>query len=241
MVRTCANPACNEPFVYFRSGKIYLVDRRTSPVPPQAREQLSANEYFWLCGRCAATMKVVLCANGAVTVAEIAAAKRDGAQEQPSPLPQRRVVPFSIGQRLHKDTLMDHHSRTKVLETRILVLDAESETLAFLDQMLQDAALDVMTTASVGEAILLLPTGFFNTFIAIEHPLHSHADGTAKALAAARAHCKECFCWSARNFRQRCREFLEKIQQKPFSESAPASSPPDTAFRQRPAVGGTTA
>ncbi len=65
MTAKCANPSCNEPFHYFRTGKIYLIDA------PTAKSSLSERrppEYFWLCGECCRSMKVVLDQTGAVIV-----------------------------------------------------------------------------------------------------------------------------------------------------------------------------
>src|ERR1051326_2121704 len=92
MVRTCANPACSEPFTYFRSGKIYLVDRRTPAGPEPAREHLLADEYFWLCGKCAGKMTITLSTDGSVTVAKILEPK---IYEHPSPLPPHKLNPFT--------------------------------------------------------------------------------------------------------------------------------------------------
>jgi hypothetical protein len=50
MVSQCANPGCHEPFVYFRSGKLFAVPRRVGRV---ARATI---ECFWLCQRCAESM-----------------------------------------------------------------------------------------------------------------------------------------------------------------------------------------
>ena len=50
MVSQCANPGCHEPFIYFRSGKLFAVPRGDNG---------GANatvECFWLCQRCAESM-----------------------------------------------------------------------------------------------------------------------------------------------------------------------------------------
>jgi len=46
MVSQCANPECHEPFVYFRSGKLFAVPRR------EGRAAHATIECFWLCQRC---------------------------------------------------------------------------------------------------------------------------------------------------------------------------------------------
>ncbi len=60
MTTKCANPSCARPFLYFRSGKIYLIDSLSSNdggSPESARKTV---EYFWLCGSCAQEMQVTL-------------------------------------------------------------------------------------------------------------------------------------------------------------------------------------
>ena len=49
MTAKCANPSCNEPFHYFRTGKIYLID---APTAKSALHERRPPEYFWLCGEC---------------------------------------------------------------------------------------------------------------------------------------------------------------------------------------------
>jgi hypothetical protein len=82
MVRTCANPACSEPFVYFRSGKIYLIDRRKPNSLQESQAQAASDEYFWLCGKCAGTMRVVLCADGSVGIVKAPSAVEEWQEDQ---------------------------------------------------------------------------------------------------------------------------------------------------------------
>ena len=70
MIATCANPACNVPFFYFRSGKIFVleandVDPRSKTDPPKRRI-----EHFWLCGKCAPAMHLIGTTDGAVTICQ---------------------------------------------------------------------------------------------------------------------------------------------------------------------------
>ena len=46
MVSHCANPGCREPFVYFRSGKLFAMPRRCGGA------KHATVECFWLCERC---------------------------------------------------------------------------------------------------------------------------------------------------------------------------------------------
>jgi hypothetical protein len=50
MIATCANPACNVPFFYFRIGKIFVLE--ANGVDPRSRIDSPKRgiEYFWLCG-----------------------------------------------------------------------------------------------------------------------------------------------------------------------------------------------
>jgi hypothetical protein len=67
MTAKCANPCCREPFLYFRSGKIFLIE---APGSHHSRQDgvRKAPEYFWLCGECSRTMRVVLDRMGVATV-----------------------------------------------------------------------------------------------------------------------------------------------------------------------------
>jgi hypothetical protein len=63
MVKTCANPACAAPFRYFRGGKPFRFDVKSSfelclRVPGQIRhlKPAGSSEVFWLCESCCSTM-----------------------------------------------------------------------------------------------------------------------------------------------------------------------------------------
>jgi hypothetical protein len=63
MLSTCANPACQASFQYFREGRLYRFE-----LSPTANGTSMAGdnkpprkvEHFWLCGRCAAIMTLAL-------------------------------------------------------------------------------------------------------------------------------------------------------------------------------------
>jgi hypothetical protein len=65
MTAKCANPSCSEPFHYFRTGKIYLIDLAGAKPSVSGRR---SPEYFWLCGECCRSMRVVLDRSGSVVV-----------------------------------------------------------------------------------------------------------------------------------------------------------------------------
>lgn len=74
MTTKCANPACNHPFRYFRSGKIYLIDVANSAGTVRPSTGAREMEYFWLCGDCSQNMRVTLDSAGAVKVEALTAA-----------------------------------------------------------------------------------------------------------------------------------------------------------------------
>lgn len=67
MTAKCANPSCSQPFHYFRTGKIFLID-----IPGASNSENAPTkkppEYFWLCGECCRSMRVVLGHTGLATV-----------------------------------------------------------------------------------------------------------------------------------------------------------------------------
>jgi hypothetical protein len=86
MIATCANPACNVPLRYFRSGKIFMLE--TNEVGPRSRTDAPKRriEYFWLCGECAPAMHLMRTTDGAVTICQ---------SPQPSdPLGALRIAPW---------------------------------------------------------------------------------------------------------------------------------------------------
>jgi len=72
MLAKCANPACNAPFLYLRDGKLFQIEveakesldgvavpvKESSSAPE--RKPLRRLEFFWLCGRCAQRLTLVL-------------------------------------------------------------------------------------------------------------------------------------------------------------------------------------
>jgi hypothetical protein len=70
MIATCANPACNVAFRYFRSGKIFVLN--ANDVDPRSRTDFPKRriEYFWLCGECGAAMRLMRTTDGAVTICQ---------------------------------------------------------------------------------------------------------------------------------------------------------------------------
>jgi hypothetical protein len=65
MTAQCFNPACGEPFRYFRSGKIFAISS-------SCRKEVSGDtEYFWLCGNCSVAMRVGVNASGEIMLETI--------------------------------------------------------------------------------------------------------------------------------------------------------------------------
>jgi hypothetical protein len=51
MVSQCVNPDCGMPFIYLRNGRLLAVPRKGASMTS------ATVEYFWLCERCAQTMR----------------------------------------------------------------------------------------------------------------------------------------------------------------------------------------
>ena len=63
MITKCANQMCGQPFLFFRGGKLFIVDVHSNPQPgnPSTKDQAPQKlEHFWLCEHCAATMTLVV-------------------------------------------------------------------------------------------------------------------------------------------------------------------------------------
>jgi len=63
MVKTCANPACAAPFLYWRGGKLFRFDVKVPRAPrrdvPEQNSELKPGRnsvFFWLCKKCCSTM-----------------------------------------------------------------------------------------------------------------------------------------------------------------------------------------
>lgn len=83
MTTKCANPACDHPFHYFRSGKIYLLDMASSGGTMRPSNGSRGMEYFWLCGDCSQNMRVTLDGFGAVKVETLIAPMPDAVARRP--------------------------------------------------------------------------------------------------------------------------------------------------------------
>ena len=57
MLSKCLNPACSRPFRYFRDGRIFDIETAS---PSNSSRTARRREFFWLCGACSNTMKVIL-------------------------------------------------------------------------------------------------------------------------------------------------------------------------------------
>ena len=69
MTAHCANPACAKRFQYFRSGKVFLIDYKSSCMPRKRPRDI---EYFWLCGDCSLNMRVSVNAEGNIVLEDLA-------------------------------------------------------------------------------------------------------------------------------------------------------------------------
>jgi hypothetical protein len=74
MTTKCANPLCTRPFLYFRSGKIYLIEVPASSNGIPLEISKKEVEYFWLCGSCAQSLHVTVDRDGSVVLEAIGGA-----------------------------------------------------------------------------------------------------------------------------------------------------------------------
>jgi len=68
MIATCANPACSIPFLYFRSGRIFILEAADIDPRSGADHPIRRIEYFWLCGKCSSTLRPMRTADGTVAI-----------------------------------------------------------------------------------------------------------------------------------------------------------------------------
>ena len=66
MLSKCANPACFARFRYLRQGKIFKIERHTSPSEGRRKAGGRGIEHFWLCESCEKVLTVI-CENGVVS------------------------------------------------------------------------------------------------------------------------------------------------------------------------------
>jgi len=88
MISKCANPNCGAPFRYLREGKLFQLytgsDPGLDPVPAggpsgEKSSRPMGMEYYWLCGRCAATLRLEFeKKNGTAIVRLVARSASDG-------------------------------------------------------------------------------------------------------------------------------------------------------------------
>ena len=81
MISKCANPYCGAPFRYLREGKLFQLytgpETQSATDPNQKSDRHM--ECFWLCGRCAATLRLEFeRQEGVVTTRLVARAAGDG-------------------------------------------------------------------------------------------------------------------------------------------------------------------
>jgi hypothetical protein len=59
VISQCANPGCSAPFRYLREGKLFQLYTDPEPGTGERTETSRRIEYYWLCGRCAATITLL--------------------------------------------------------------------------------------------------------------------------------------------------------------------------------------
>jgi len=68
MISKCANPSCARAFLYFRGGKLFLIDRQQAPSGDAQKTNSNRREYLWLCEACASALTVTVGRNGYANV-----------------------------------------------------------------------------------------------------------------------------------------------------------------------------
>jgi hypothetical protein len=68
MISKCANPTCSTRFLYLHEGKLFRFEREARDdfqlllgFDPKIRRHSPGVEFFWLCGKCAATLTLIYC------------------------------------------------------------------------------------------------------------------------------------------------------------------------------------
>jgi len=63
MITKCVNPSCRQPFLYFRGGKLFILDVGSNQQPADRGSTHRVPrklEHFWLCEHCAPDMTLVV-------------------------------------------------------------------------------------------------------------------------------------------------------------------------------------
>jgi len=75
MISKCANPACSARFLYLHEGKLFRFEREAQNhdevllgFDPAVLKRENNVDFFWLCGRCSATMTLVHCRGLGITM-----------------------------------------------------------------------------------------------------------------------------------------------------------------------------
>jgi len=75
MVSKCANPACQAPFRYFHTGKLFRIDKETVykrhrllGTEHEAKKPMRHVEFYWLCDDCARNMTLAFDESSGVSV-----------------------------------------------------------------------------------------------------------------------------------------------------------------------------
>ena len=68
MISKCVNPTCSARFLYLHEGKLFRFEREAKDdvqlllgFDPKIRRHSPGVEFYWLCGKCAATLTLIYC------------------------------------------------------------------------------------------------------------------------------------------------------------------------------------
>ena len=70
MISKCANPLCDELFLYLGGGKLFVLNMGPTMQSGVASttDRPNRREHFWLCGHCAPTMTIIIGQSGTPAV-----------------------------------------------------------------------------------------------------------------------------------------------------------------------------
>lgn len=104
MLYKCANPACSEPFLHMRDGKLFRMEIPSMPRmagkrrgAPQRPRRKRFTQHFWLCDRCAPLMTIDFRDGNVTAVALPIPHTPEEVKIQPSPSIKNRTASAVTG------------------------------------------------------------------------------------------------------------------------------------------------
>lgn len=102
VIKTCANPACAAPFLYWRGGRLFRFEMK-APYDPcldvaehnRERKPSRRSVFFWLCENCCSTMVLRFDQRRGVAVVPLRSMKRDGSLTGPKDVRKFNAAPLT--------------------------------------------------------------------------------------------------------------------------------------------------